>query len=401
MSNPEVFILHCSVNASVRQSVQIAFEDYKLPPSVIDTLKRANAMSIRPNLSGALKKHLDELRILQKYLYQYCTISHGDVHFLHPDHFEDAMHRIHEIRAKAADFNSSLKDLWSEELEKWRATIDDFFSPLFQDQQELAMVREAYMKIFPTAQEFSSPINVCVVGPYPASLERVDDPNDLASQIQEQAAINTSEVLKAAKDGALDTSLAKVAQLVDDLDVRPASKIDRKVVSDNPKRRGSWQTTHCHLALAAKHCPSLNGITSLLEDLIRVGETLRDAPKGIERLNAFKRYSEIRQEIRDEATAIVKGKDSSKGFEALQMSLTLSNSYETLLQAIPNCKSLDDLQALETEIEAQTGVYNHRAKHLSRVFGKTKELLVGASFMDSIAEELKETKIKSTEDCDF
>ena len=83
-------------------------------------------------------------------------------------------------------------------------------------------------------------------------------------------------------------------------------------------------------------------------------------------MNAFRRYSEIRQEIRDEATAIVKGKDSSKGFEALQMSLTLSNSYETLLQAIPNCKSLNDLQALETEIEAQTGVYKHRAKHLHR-----------------------------------
>ena len=45
---------------------------------------------------------------------------------------------------------------------------------------------------------------------------------------------------------------------------------------------------------------------------------MRDAPKGIERMNAFRRYSEIRQEIRDEATAIVKGKDSSKGFEALK-----------------------------------------------------------------------------------
>ena len=83
------------------------------------------------------------------------------------------------------------------------------------------------------------------------------------------------------------------------------------------------------------------------------------------------------------------------------MSLTLSNSYETLLQSIPNCKTLDDLQALETEIEAQTGVYKHRAKHLLQVFGKTKELLVGASFIDTIAQELEETKIKSTEDCDF
>ena len=39
MSQPEVFILHCSVSASVRQSIQIAFEDYKLPDDVIDTLK--------------------------------------------------------------------------------------------------------------------------------------------------------------------------------------------------------------------------------------------------------------------------------------------------------------------------------------------------------------------------
>lgn len=401
MSNPEVFILHCSVNASVRQSVQIAFEDYKLPPSVIDTLKRANALSIRPNLSSALKTYLDELRLLQKYLYRDCTISHGDVHFLHPDYFEDAMHRIGEIRAKASDFNSSLKELWSEEFGKWQATIDDFFSPLFQDQQELAMVREAYMKIFPTAKEFSSPINVCVVGPYPASLERVDDPEDLAAQMQQQAAINTSEVLKAAQNGALDSSLAKVAELVDDLDARPANKVGDRVLSNNPKRRGTWQYIYSHLELASKHCPTLVGITSLLKDLISIGETMRDAPKGIERMNAFRRYSEIRQDIRDEAAAIIKSQDSSKGFEALQMSLTLSNSYENLLQAIPNCKSLDDLQSLEEEIEAQTGVYKHRAKHLLQVFGKTKELLVGASFIDSIAEELAETKVQSTEDCDF
>ena len=401
MSNPEVFILHCSVNASVRQSVQIAFEDYKLPPSVIDTLKRANALSIRPNLSNALKIYLDELRRLQKHLYLNCTIAHGDVHFLHPDNFEDAMHRIGEIRAKASDFNSSLKELWSEEFGKWQATIDDFFSPLFQDQQELAMVREAYMKIFPTAKEFSSPINVYVIGPYPASLERVDNPDDLAGEIQQQAAINTAEVLKAAQDGALDSSLTKVAELVDDLDARPANKVGDKVLSNNQNRRGSWQYTYSHLKLASKHCPSLTGITALVKDLISIGETMRDAPKGKERLNAFQRYSEIRQDIRDEAVAIVKSQDSSKGFEALQMSLTLSNSYETLLQAIPNCKSLDDLQALETEIEAQTGVYKHRAKHLSQVFGKTKELLVGASFIDSIAEELAETKVQSTEDCDF
>ena len=401
MSNSEVFILHCSVNASVRQSVQIAFEDYKLPQSVIDTLKRANALSIRPNLSSALKTYLDELRLLQKYLYRDCTISHGDIHFLHPDYFEDAMSRIDEIKAKTNDFNNSLKEMWAEEFGKWQATIDDFFSPLFQDQQQLTIVREAYMKIFPTAKEFSSPINVCVVGPYPASLERVDDPSDIADQMQDKAAINTAEVLEAARKGALDVSLGKIADLLDDLDARPANKVGDRVLSSNPKRRGTWQYIYSHLELSSKHCPALKGITAQVKELIAVGETMRDAPKGVERVNAFRRYSEVRQNIRDEATSIVKSQDSSKGFEALQMSLTLSNSYETLLQTIPNCKSLDDLQNLEDEIEAQTGVYKHRAKHLQQIFGKTKELLVGASLMEAASEELKTTEVNSVSDCDF
>ena len=131
MSQPEVFILHCSVSASVRQSIQIAFEDYKLPDDVIDTLKSANAMSIRPKLSNGLKRHLDELRLMQRYLYDRCTIHHGDVHFIHPDHFDEAMARIDEIKAKAIEFNAQLKDSWSEEYERWNAMVDNFFSPLF------------------------------------------------------------------------------------------------------------------------------------------------------------------------------------------------------------------------------------------------------------------------------
>ena len=151
----DVFILHCSVSASVRQSVQIAFEDYKLPADVIETLKKADAISIRPRISGALKKYLDELRLMQRYLYDRCTINQGDVHFLHPDDFDEAMARINEIKTKARESNEQLKDLWSSELTKWEGTIDNFFSPLFQDRQQLAMVREAYMKIFPTAKEFA------------------------------------------------------------------------------------------------------------------------------------------------------------------------------------------------------------------------------------------------------
>lgn len=67
MTNSQVFILHCAISAGVRQSIQIAFEDYKLPPDVVETLKEANTISIRPNLSQALKKNLDELRVMQRY----------------------------------------------------------------------------------------------------------------------------------------------------------------------------------------------------------------------------------------------------------------------------------------------------------------------------------------------
>ena len=47
--------------------------------------------------------------------------------------------------------------------------------------------------------------------------------------------------------------------------------------------------------------PTLNGITRSGQDLIQVGETMRDAPKGVARMAAFKRYAEIREEIQDEA----------------------------------------------------------------------------------------------------
>ena len=58
--------------------------------------------------------------------------------------------------------------------------------------------------------------------------------------MQQQAAINTSEVLKAAQNGALDSSLAKVAELVDDLDARPANKVGDRVLSNNPNAMGSY-----------------------------------------------------------------------------------------------------------------------------------------------------------------
>ena len=139
MNQDQVFILHCSISASVRQSVQIAFEDYKLPQDVVETLRKANSISIRPNLSQALKKSLDELRLMQRYLYDRCTIHHGDVHFLHADYFDEAKQRIEEIKEHASVCNAKLREAWAEELEKWKLTVDNFFSPLFTDEEQLAL----------------------------------------------------------------------------------------------------------------------------------------------------------------------------------------------------------------------------------------------------------------------
>lgn len=401
MTQPEVFILHCSVSASVRQSIQIAFEDYKLPEDVIDTLKKANSISIRPNLSSALKGCLDELRLMQRYLYDRCTIHHGDIHFLHPDYFHDAMERIEEIKNHAVTCNSKLKQEWRQEFDKWNSMIDNVFSPLFPDKNQLALVREAYLKMFPTAAEFAAPISVHVVGPYPASLERVEDPSEISDFIKNAAAINTEEVLEAARHGALDASMGKIAELLDDLDARSANKVGERVLSNNPKKRGSWQIAASDLILSATHNPALKPISNLVEELIKTGERMRDEPKGPARIQAFKRYSDLRDEIREEAKLITTAKDSSKGFEALQMSLSLSNKYQDLLQNVSTCDSLDELEQFESEIETQTSVYKHRAKHLQQVFAKAKETMVARANLSAVAEELATKEIKSEGDCDF
>ena len=257
------------------------------------------------------------------------------------------------------------------------------------------------MKIFPTAKEFASPISVSVVGPYPAKLERSENADCLEDRIQNEAAINTEEVLKAAQAGALDASMGKIAELLDDLDARPAHKVGERVLSTNQKKRGAWRIIQSDLELSSKHNPTLRRMSALVEELIQVGETMRDAPKGVARMAAFKRYAEVREEIQEEAQAIVKGKDSSKGLESLQMSLTLSNTYQDLITNLTSCQTLDDLKTYQTELEAQTSVYKHRAKHLSQIFSKCQERLVANSHLEAIASELEDAEVKSTEDCDF
>ena len=63
------YFLACSISGTVRQSVQISFDDLKLPDQTIKTLREKNTVSIRPSLSNALKHKLDGLRAMQRELY--------------------------------------------------------------------------------------------------------------------------------------------------------------------------------------------------------------------------------------------------------------------------------------------------------------------------------------------
>jgi hypothetical protein len=136
MSNDKIFLLHCSVSASVRQSTQIKMADLQLPDTVIDVLEKQQSVSVRPTLSGKLKEFLNLLRIEQRKLYDECTIHNGDVHFLHEDYFEEAMERITKIRSDASNYNEQLNELWLQEYTRWSTTVEGFLEPLFRDDQE-------------------------------------------------------------------------------------------------------------------------------------------------------------------------------------------------------------------------------------------------------------------------
>ena len=84
------YLLSCTISASVRQSIQIKFDDLKLPQSVVDTLEKNNTVSLRPNLSNALKSELDALRVMQRELYDGYCIHFGDTHFVTANYFDAA-----------------------------------------------------------------------------------------------------------------------------------------------------------------------------------------------------------------------------------------------------------------------------------------------------------------------
>lgn len=403
MNTDKIFLLHCSVSASVRQSTQIKMADLQLPGSVIDVLEKQQSVSVRPTLSGKLKDFLNLLRIEQRKLYDECTIHNGDVHFLHEDYFEDAMERIAKIRADANSYNEQLNELWLEEYTRWSNTVEGFLEPLFRDDPEgFKLAKEAYLTIFPTKQEFENPIQVFVVGPNPVSMvvSESKEEHSISSAIQEAAIFNTTQVLEAARESAADRALAKAAELLDDLDVRVSSKVGERQTGGT-KRRGSWQITAETLQLITRHCPGFGSLSKLSNDLLEVGVRLQSDAAKIKN-QAFKDYANIKVEIRSELQAIVDSRSSTDGLESLKKSLALSGTYRDLLGKITGAETQEQLDELYHELQIEKDVYQQRAKHLQTLFDQRLELVKAQSVgLDDLIDEVKSLEADTTNDLDF
>jgi hypothetical protein len=403
MNNEKIFLIHCSVSASVRQSTQIKMADLQLPGAVIDVLEKQQSVSVRPTLSGRLKEFLNLLRIEQRKLYDECTIHNGDVHFLHEDYFEEAMERIAKIRSDAAKYNEQLNELWLEEYTRWSNTVEGFLEPLFRDDPEgFKLAKEAYLTIFPTKQEFENPIRVFVVGPNPISMVVAENKEEhaIATAIQEAALFNTNEVLEAAREGAADRALAKAAELLDDLDVRVSSKVGERQTG-GARRRGSWQITAETLQLITRHCPGFEDLFKLSEDLLDVGVRLQSDSAKVKN-QAFKDYADLKGKIRNELEAIVSSRNSSDGLESLKKSLALSNTYRDLLTKINTAETQEQLDELHQELQVEKDVYQQRAKHLQTLFDQRTELVKAQSAnLDDLINEVKTIEAETTDELDF
>ena len=386
------YLLSCSISADVRQSVQIKFDDLKLPKSVIDTLEEANTVSIRPNLSNALKKELDQLRIRQRELYDGYCIHYGDSHFVTSSYFYDANELIKEIRKEAEQANLRMKEVWEDEFDRWQKTTESILRPLFVDDVEYKMAFEAYMRFFPTKEEYKKPIRVSVLGPLPVTLEKVTKPieEDVASLIAYENSINTQQVLQAAKQNAADRALNLGAQLLDDLDARHVSKIGKQQTG-SPKKRGSWQITAERLQLISNSVPGFEVLTQLTERLLDIGNKLQAKDFNV-RNEASTDLVTTQDEIRKELTEICASRDSSQGLEKLKQSLALSTSYKNLCEKIKTAENSNALNLLMRDVNLEVDIYEQRSKQLKKLIAQRKELIEDASDnIDQLISEVKET----------
>lgn len=391
------YLLSCSVSADVRQSVQIKFDDLKLPESVIETLERNNTVSLRPNLSNALKAELDSLRVMQRELYDSFCIHYHDAHFVTANYFKPANDLIKEIRTAAEAANDRLKDLWKSEHDAWAATAEGILRPLFKDDEEFRLAYEAYLRIFPTREEYKTPVRVSVLGPLPVSMTTVTKPieGDLTSLLAYENQINTQQVLQAARANAADKALTIGAELLDDLDVRSSTKIGKQQTGGD-KKRGSWQITAEKLKLISDSVPGFEQLAGLADRLLNAGQAIQ-APERATRDAGTKEFFEVQEEIRNELTSICDTRDPSKGLEKLQKSLALSSSYKTLCERIQTAENANALNLLVKDADLEMDIYAQRAKQLKKLINQRKELIGEAGTrLDDLIAEVAEEPVAST-----
>lgn len=397
------YLLSCQISADVRQSVQLKFDDLKLPKSVIDTLEASNTVSIRPHLSSALKKELDGLRVLQRELYDRYCIHFGDNHFVTSNYFSNANALIKTIRSQAEEANARLNDLWEVEFSKWSVTTENILRPLFDDDQEYTIAFDAYMRIFPKKEEYKTPIRINVLGPLPVSLQQVDKPieGDIDAFIQFENAINTQQVLEAAKQGAADRALLIGAELLDDLDIRIATKVGRQQTGSE-KKRGSWQITAEKLQLISDSVAGFDKLAELASQLLESGEELQ-SPIPSTRQNATKKFYQVQTEIRQELEAICNSRDDSKGLEKLKKSLALSSTFNSLCSRIKAAENSNALNLLTKDVNLEVDIYEQRSKKLKKLMAQRKELIeaAGGKLDDLIAEVAETNKDSSEIEVDF
>ena len=367
------YFLACSISGTVRQSVQIAFDDLKLPDQTIKTLREKNTVSIRPSLSNALKSKLDELRALQRELYDECTIHFGDSHFVTEAYFYKAHEYIKDIKYSAE------RDLWDQEYAAWQETAENILRPLFEDKQEYDLAFQAYMKVFPTKAAYHAPIRVSVVGPLPVMLEVADEPiaGDIKSLLAYENNINTAQVLEAAKASAADRALTISAELLDDLDARTITKIGKQQTGSD-KKRGSWEITANKLKLISDSVPGFDQLSVLAARLLECGKLLTSPDKSTYR-QAQQEFQVIQTAIREELESICNSRDESKGLEKLKQSLALSSKYKTLCERIKGAENSSHLNLLVSEANVEIDVYEQRAKNLRRLIERRKELISAAN----------------------
>ena len=386
------YFLSCSISGTVRQSVQISFDDLKLPEQTIRTLKEKNTVSIRPNLSNALKGKLDSLRSLQRELYDACTIHFGDSHFVTENYFYEAHELIKDIKYAAEVANEELRELWDEEYAAWQETAENILRPLFEDEQEYDLAYNMYMQVFPTKAAYHAPIRVSVVGPLPVVLEVADEPvqGDIKALLAYENNINTAQVLEAAKASAADRALTMGAELLDDLDARSITKIGKQQTGSD-KKRGSWEITANKLKLISDSVPGFEELAVLSTQLLECGKLLTSPDKSTYR-QAQQEFQVIQSAVRTELENICNSRDESKGLEKLKQSLALSSKYKTLCERIKATENVSHLNLLVAEANTEIDVYEQRAKHLRKLIERRKELITAsADNLDELISDIKHT----------